>query len=83
LDVTAVNYKVPGRAQDASRSRAMSEGSVDRRIELEELRARRNLLFKQFVENPSDIRMSLEIKKIDDQIAEFTEHMEPRKGTKR
>jgi hypothetical protein len=55
----------------------------DRRIELEELRARRNLLFNQFVEHPSDIRMSLEIKKIDDQIAEFTERMEPRKGTKR
>jgi hypothetical protein len=61
----------------------MSEGFVDRRIELEELKARRNVLFKQFVEHPSDIRMSLEIKKLDDQIAEFTERMEPRKGTKR
>jgi hypothetical protein len=61
----------------------MSASSVDRRIELEQLKARRNLLFKQFVEHPSDIRISLEIKKIDDQIAEFTERMEPRKGTKR
>jgi hypothetical protein len=65
------------------RGRAMSEGSVDRRIELEELRARRNLLFKQFVEEPSDIGRSLEIKKIDDQIAELTERRKPREGAKR
>jgi hypothetical protein len=61
----------------------MSASSDDRTVKLEELKARRNLLFKQFVEHPSDIRMSLEIKKIDDQIAEFTERMEPRKGMKR
>jgi hypothetical protein len=65
------------------RSQAMSESPVNRMIELEELKARRNLLFKQFLEHPSDIRMSLEIKKIDDQIAEFAECMETRKGTKR
>jgi hypothetical protein len=64
-------------------SQAMSASSVDRKIQLEELKVRRKLLFKQFVEHPSDIRMSLEIKKIDDQIAEFTARMEPRKGTKR
>jgi hypothetical protein len=66
----------------------MSTTSGARKIELEELKfedlkARRNLLFKQFVEHPSDVRVSLEIKKIDDQIAEFTERMEPRKGAKR
>lgn len=61
----------------------MSESPVDRMIELEKLKARRNLLFKQFLEHPSDIRMSLEIKRIDDQIAEFNERMEPKKRTKR
>jgi hypothetical protein len=61
----------------------MSADSSDRKIELEELKARRNLLFKQFVEHPSDVRVSLEIKKIDDQIAELTERREPRKGAKR
>ena len=64
-------------------SQAMSANPGDRRIELEKLKARRNLLFKQFVENPSDFRMSLEIKKIDDQIAELIKRMEPRKGTER
>jgi hypothetical protein len=61
----------------------MPADSGDRKIELEELKARRKLLFNQFVEHPSDVRVSLEIKKIDDQIAEFTERKEPRKGTKR
>jgi hypothetical protein len=60
----------------------MSADPGDRRIELEGLKARRKLLFKQFIEHPSDVRVSLEIKKIDDQIAELTERKEPRKGTK-
>ncbi len=52
-------------------------------MELKQLKARRDLLFKQFVEHPSDSRLALEIKKIDDQIAELTERREPRGGTKR
>jgi hypothetical protein len=57
----------------------MSATSGDRKIEIEELKVRRNLLFKQFVEHPSAVHISLEIKKIDDQIAELTERMEPRR----
>jgi hypothetical protein len=55
----------------------------DRKIELEKLKARRKQLFELFVEHPNDFRKSLEIKKLDDQIAELTERMEPRKGRKR
>ena len=54
----------------------MSADSGDRKIELQELKARRKLLFKQFVENPDDVRVSLEIKKIDDQIATFNDQNE-------
>jgi hypothetical protein len=61
----------------------MSESPLDRLIELKELKSRRKLLFEQFVEHPSDIGRSVEIKKIDDHIAEFAERMEPRKGPKR
>jgi hypothetical protein len=57
----------------------MSADSGDRKIELEELKARRKLLFKQFVEHPNDVRVSLEIKKIDDQIAEFNDQTEPQR----
>jgi hypothetical protein len=35
------------------------------------------------VKNPNDIRMALELKHIDDQIAESTERMEPKKGKQR
>ncbi len=81
LDVTAVSYKVPGLAQHGHGNQAMLESPGDQRTELERLKARRNLLFKQFVEHPSDFRMSLEIRKIDDQIAELTERREPKKRT--
>lgn len=60
----------------------MSADSGDRKIELEELKARRKLLFKQFVEHPSDVRVSLQIKRIDDQIAEFNDQNEPQKMTR-
>lgn len=49
--------------------------SGDRPSEREELRAKRNLLFKRFVEYPNEIRMSVEIKRIDDQLAESTERI--------
>ena len=61
----------------------MSAESDDRKIELEKLRAKRNLLFKQFVELPSDVHASLEIKRIDDQIAELTGRRERGNKTKR
>jgi hypothetical protein len=39
---------------------------------LEELKARREPLVRQFEANPNRIQMALEIKAIDDQIAECT-----------
>ncbi len=46
---------------------------VDWRNEREELKTKRNLLFSLFTKHPDDIRMSLEIKRIDDQIAKLAE----------
>jgi hypothetical protein len=46
------------------------------RIKLEELRARRKPLFEWYEKNPSDIRLVLEIKDIDDQIAECNAQIE-------
>ena len=53
--------------------------SVDWKSKREELKAKRKLLFTRYVKNPTDIRMALELKHIDDQIAECTEHMELKK----
>jgi hypothetical protein len=54
----------------------MQEIPTDAKRKREELKAKRNLLFTQFLKNPRDIRLALKIKIIDDQVAEFTEQME-------
>lgn len=41
----------------------------------EVLTAKRDALFAQFLRNPEDIRLALEIKSIDDQVAECAEQM--------
>jgi len=41
----------------------------------DELSDKRNSLFKKYSRNPQDLELALEIKKIDDEIAEFTDKM--------
>jgi hypothetical protein len=55
----------------------MSEGVVtDEGRKRKELTAKRNLLFAQYLKNPTDIRLALEIKRIDDQVAKSIEQAE-------
>jgi hypothetical protein len=55
----------------------MSEGVVtDESRKRKELTAKRNLLFAQYLKNPTDIRLALEIKRIDDQVAKSIEQAE-------
>jgi hypothetical protein len=42
----------------------------------EDLRNRRIALFKRYAKNPNDLRLALEIKSIDDQIAECSQQMQ-------
>jgi len=58
----------------------MLESEIDARRKREELKAKRNLLFKRFLKNPLDTRLALKIKTIDDQVAECTEQMERKRG---
>jgi len=58
----------------------MLANEVDARRKREELKAKRNLLFKWFLKNPLDTRLALKIKIIDDQVAECTEQMERKRG---
>jgi hypothetical protein len=46
----------------------------------EEFKIRRNVLFKSYEKSPNDHRLALEIKRIDDQIAECTRQMERENG---
>jgi hypothetical protein len=40
-----------------------------------DLNDKRNVLFKKYSRNPHDLELALEIKKIDDEIAEYTDKM--------
>jgi hypothetical protein len=56
---------------------------VDERKKRKELTAKRNLLFAQYVKNPQDTRLALEIKLIDDQVALSIEQTERKPGTRK
>jgi hypothetical protein len=43
-----------------------------------ELKIKRRLLFEQYLQNPLQTQLALEIKKIDDQVADFVERLERR-----
>jgi hypothetical protein len=49
------------------------ETAVDARKKREELKAKRNRLFEQYLRDPSNTLLALEIKIIDDQVAESVE----------
>jgi len=46
------------------------ETAIDMKRKREELKAKRNPLFARFLKDPLDTRLALEIKIIDDQVAE-------------
>jgi hypothetical protein len=41
----------------------------------DDLSTKRNLLFKKYLQNPQDLHLALEIKTIDDEIAQYTDKM--------
>jgi hypothetical protein len=42
----------------------------------DDLKAKRNSLFEKYARHPQDFHLALEIKKLDDEIAECTPHVE-------
>jgi hypothetical protein len=46
----------------------------------EEFESRRATLFKSYERSPDDLRLALEIRRIDDQIAEWTQRIEHENG---
>jgi hypothetical protein len=49
----------------------------------DDLRAKRNSLFEKYAKHPEDFRLSLEIKKLDDEIADCTHHVEQERRSER
>jgi hypothetical protein len=52
------------------------ENVIDEQGRRDQLKAKRKRLFERFVNNPADTHLALEIKIIDDQVAECTQQME-------
>jgi hypothetical protein len=56
---------------------------ADERKKRKELTTKRNLLFAEYLKNPQDIRLALEIKLIDDQVALSIEQTERKPATRK
>jgi hypothetical protein len=60
----------------------MREVAIDEKIIRDKLKTKRNLLFEKFRRNPSNTRLAIEIRSIDDQIACLTAGISPRSKEK-
>jgi hypothetical protein len=56
------------------------EPAIDEKRKREALRAKRDRLFDEFSKNPSDIKLAIKIKEIDDQIAASVAHTTKRRA---
>jgi hypothetical protein len=59
----------------------VSKIAIDERTKRQQLKDMRNLLFEQFLKTPLDIRLALEIKLLDDQVAEYTDQIRHKRKT--
>jgi capsid portal protein len=58
----------------------MVDAVIEAKRKCAELKAKRNLLFERYLKHPMETQLALEIKIIDDQIAEHTKQMERKTG---
>ena len=56
---------------------------ADERKKRKDLTTKRNLLFAEYLKNPQDTRLALEIKLIDDQVAQSIEQTERKPATRK
>ena len=61
----------------------LHETAIDARKKREELKAKRNRLFNDYLKNPSNPLLALEIKTIDDQVAESVERSTAKRRIRR
>ena len=56
----------------------MLEGAIDEERRRDKLKAKRKRLFERFLNNPANTGLALEIKSIDDHVAEYSQQIRPR-----
>jgi hypothetical protein len=49
----------------------------------DDLKSKRNALFEKYAKHPEDFRLALEINRLDDEIAEYTQHVEQERRSER
>jgi len=59
------------------------ELAADEKQMFEKLKAKRHQLFERFSKNPRDIRLAVEIKLLDDQLAELTRQLDRKTASRR
>ena len=60
----------------------MLETAIEEKRKREDLKAKRDLLFERYLKHPMDTRLAIEIKNIDDQIAENTKLTNRKTGSR-
>jgi hypothetical protein len=58
----------------------MLEAAIEQKRKREEVKAKRDLLFERYLKLPMNTRLAIEIKTIDDQIAEHTKQIDGKTG---
>jgi hypothetical protein len=56
--------------------------AVDKKKVRDQLKQERNLLVETYLKNPMQTRLAIEIKFIDDRVAELTEHLDRQKKSR-
>jgi len=64
------------------RSNDLSETAIEEKRKRDELKAKRELLFEQYLKQPMDTRLALEIKIMDDQLAEAASQTKRKTGSR-
>jgi hypothetical protein len=64
------------------RSNDLSETAIEEKRKRDELKAKRELLFERYLKHPMDTRLALEIKIMDDQLAEAASQTKRKTGSR-
>lgn len=60
----------------------MQKPGIDEKKVRDQLKQERNLLVETYLKNPMQTHLAIEIKSIDDRIAELTEHLDRQKKSR-
>ncbi len=60
----------------------MQKSAIDKKKVRDQLRSKRNLLLEEYSKNPLNTHLAIEIKRLDDRLAELTEQLDQQKKSR-